>query len=116
VSGLRDDRIKYIVKARGEEESLAQLVETALQEENEIKFQRFKGNLTWSGPGHLGNHGREPRPQVKREMCVTSIKCFRCQGIGHVARDCSEKPMCTRCQRGGHVARDCRVRKFQGNL
>jgi hypothetical protein len=44
VAGLKDERIKYIVKARGEEESLAQLAETALQEESEIKSQRFKGN------------------------------------------------------------------------
>jgi hypothetical protein len=37
VSGLRDDRIKYIVKTLSEDESLAQLVETALQEECEIR-------------------------------------------------------------------------------
>jgi hypothetical protein len=43
VAGLKDERLKYIVKARGEEESLAQLVETALQEESEIKSQQFKG-------------------------------------------------------------------------
>jgi hypothetical protein len=33
VAGLKDDRVKYIVKAKGEEETLAQLVETALQED-----------------------------------------------------------------------------------
>jgi hypothetical protein len=33
VAGLKDERIKYIVKEKGEENSLAQLVETALQEE-----------------------------------------------------------------------------------
>jgi hypothetical protein len=42
VAGLKDDRVKYIVKTRGEEESLAQLVETALQEESEVKSQKFK--------------------------------------------------------------------------
>jgi hypothetical protein len=52
VAGLRDDRIKYVVKAKGEENLLAQLVETALQEESEVKSQKFKGNqstssLTW---------------------------------------------------------------------
>jgi hypothetical protein len=41
---LRDERVKYIFQAKGEVESLAQLVETALQEESEIKSQRFKGN------------------------------------------------------------------------
>jgi hypothetical protein len=44
VAGLKDDRIKYIVKARGEDDSLAQLVETALQEKSEVKSQKCKGN------------------------------------------------------------------------
>jgi hypothetical protein len=39
VAGLRDERIKYIVKAKGEEKSLAQLLEIALHEEREIKSQ-----------------------------------------------------------------------------
>jgi hypothetical protein len=62
IAGLKDDRIKYIVKAKGEEESLAQLVETALQEESEIQSQKFKGNqnnLTWSGLGYSGAYRRE---------------------------------------------------------
>jgi hypothetical protein len=95
VAGLMDDRIKYIVKAKGEEESLAQLVETALQEESEIKSQKFKGNqndLTWPGPGYSGAFRKKNRPQVKREVNVTSVKCYRCQRIGHVARFCSEIP------------------------
>jgi hypothetical protein len=33
VAGLKDDRITYTVKAGREKDSLAQLVETALQEE-----------------------------------------------------------------------------------
>jgi hypothetical protein len=37
VAGLKDERIRYIVKAKGEDESLAQLVETALQEESEVR-------------------------------------------------------------------------------
>jgi septum formation inhibitor MinC len=44
IAGLRDDRIRYIVKAKGEEESLTRLLETVLQEESEIKSQQFKGN------------------------------------------------------------------------
>jgi hypothetical protein len=52
VAGLKDERIKYTIKAKGEENSLIQLVETALQEESEVKSQKFKGNqntsnLTW---------------------------------------------------------------------
>jgi hypothetical protein len=33
VAGLRDERIKVIVKTKGEEGSIAQLIETAIQEE-----------------------------------------------------------------------------------
>jgi hypothetical protein len=83
--------LKYTVKARGEEESLAQLVETALQEESEIKSQRFKGNqgnLTWSGPSYSGVGRRDHRPQVKREVNVTSSRCFVCQWTGHIAKFC----------------------------
>jgi hypothetical protein len=112
VAGLKDDRVKYIVKARGEEESLAQLVETALQEESEIKSQRFKGNLTWAGPGYSENFGREHRPQVKKEVCVTSSRCYR----SHIAKFCSEKPACEKCHRVGHETRNCRAKGSQGNL
>jgi hypothetical protein len=118
VAGLKDDRVKYIVKAKSEEESLAQLVETALQEESEIKSQKFKGNqnnLTWSGPGYSGTFRKENRPQVKREVNVTSVRCYRCQRTGHVARFCSEKPACGKCRRPGHETRNCRVKGPQGN-
>jgi hypothetical protein len=50
ISGLKDNRIKYIAKAR-EDEHLAQLVEIVLQEKSKIKSQRTKGNLAWAGPG-----------------------------------------------------------------
>jgi hypothetical protein len=87
VAGLKDDRVKYIVKAR-EEESLAQLVETALQEESEIRSQRFKsnqGNSTWASPGY-SVFKKEHRPQIKRDVNVTSVICYRCQGRAHLAR------------------------------
>jgi hypothetical protein len=69
VAGLKD-KIKYIVKAR--EDSLAQLVETALQEESEVKSQKFRGNvanLICPNSGYLGNLRKEYRPQVKRGEC-----------------------------------------------
>jgi hypothetical protein len=84
---LRDDRIKYIVKARGYEESLAQLVETALQEESDVKLQKCKGGLAivkW--PDHTGNTGNMKReyrvPKKGRSNAVTSVTCFRCQELG----------------------------------
>jgi hypothetical protein len=71
VAGLKGDRIKYVVKAKSENEFLAQLVETALQKESEIHSQKFKGNqnnLTWSRPEYSGTFRKESRPQVKREV------------------------------------------------
>jgi DNA-directed RNA polymerase subunit L len=55
VAGLKDDRIKYVVKATGEDNSIAQLLETALQEESEVKSQKFKGN---QGIGGTADYGR----------------------------------------------------------
>jgi hypothetical protein len=71
ITGLKDDRIKYsyIVKAKREENSLAQLVETALQEESEVRSQKFKGNqnsLSWQNAGSYGGLRRDNKPQIKR--------------------------------------------------
>jgi hypothetical protein len=66
VAGLTDERIKYVVKAKGEDNSLAQLVETAFQEESELKSQNFKGNqrkLTWPNPNYSGGIMRYYRPR-----------------------------------------------------
>ena len=44
VAGLKDERVKMIVKPKGEDNSLAQMVETAMQEECELKSQKFKNS------------------------------------------------------------------------
>jgi hypothetical protein len=114
VAGLRDDRVKYIVKARGENESLAQLVETALQEESELKSHQFKGNPTNLNWPNRRSYTYTDRPQIKREInAVTSIKCYRCLGVGHISRDCRKRPTCGACRREGHVTSECRARGSQ---
>jgi hypothetical protein len=71
MKGLKDGRIKYIVKAKKEESSLAQLVETALQEESEVKSQKFKRNqnsLSWPNAGNRNlwnSHGNCDRSRIK---------------------------------------------------
>jgi hypothetical protein len=56
---------------------------------------------------------------------VTSVKCYRCQGMGHIAIDCGargtqsdrgRKPTCVRCHKAGHNERDCRAGGSLGNL
>lgn len=35
---------------------------------------------------------------------------FRCDGVGHIARDCSQsasEPSCYNCRKTGHLAREC---------
>jgi hypothetical protein len=44
-----------------------------------------------SSPGYSGVLKKEHRPQIKRDVNITSIKYYRCQEIEHSARDCSEK-------------------------
>jgi hypothetical protein len=116
VAGLNDDRVKYIVKAKGEKESLAQLVETALQEESELKSQKYKGNSPWPNTGYSGYVRRDCRPQIKREVnVVISVKCYNCQEEGHMMRDCKKNPRCGTCRKAGHVSRHCRAAGLQGN-
>ena len=135
VAGLKDERIKYIVKAKSDNESMAQLVEFALQEENEIKSQRFKGLTTdvfdkykYNYRGEWRNRSNVPisdqsrfrvkqeRNEVKKEVnLVETRQCYRCEGWGHLARDCPKTPRlkCNTCGRTGHDARSCRMK--QGN-
>jgi hypothetical protein len=121
VAGLRDDRIKYLVKAKEEENSLAQLIETALQGESEVNLQKFKGNqsttsLTWPNAGNHGGLRRDYRPEMKREVnAITSMQCFRCQRAGPLAENCRNKSTYGTCHKVGHVTKDCRAKGSQGN-
>jgi hypothetical protein len=80
VAVLKDDRVKYIVNARGEEDSLAEFVETALQKESEVKSKSFKGNsgnLKWPNPVNAGNFSRDYRPHIKRGECSSLYEVFQ---------------------------------------
>ena len=135
VAGLKDERIKYIVKAKSDNESLAQLVEFAIQEENEIRSQRFRGINTdvfekpkyhqkkeWKDKSNVPNSDnfnnkfKQENTRVKREVnAVDNRQCFKCQGWGHIARNCPKvsELSCSVCNKSGHEARTCRLN--QGN-
>ena len=59
VAGLKDERVKMIVKTKGEDNSLAQMIETAIQEECELKSQRYKNNTV-----HTWYSGRQERGRL----------------------------------------------------
>lgn len=121
IAGLKDERVKYIVKTKGEEVHMAQLIETALQEESECKSQRFKnpsneGTFWHNRQGNGYKHDNRGKPVIKRE--VNMVKqvdkqgvCYRCQGKGHFARDCRNKAVCRNCNKIGHETRECRMKQ-----
>lgn len=37
------------------------------------------------------------------------VKCYSCQGFGHIAKDCKTK-FCNYCKREGHVITECHRR------
>lgn len=112
IAGLKDDRVKYIVKAKGEDESLAQLVEMALQEESEVKSLKYKNNGQGYSPSWMTKSDYRG-PQIKREvnLATPNVQCHFCKETGHFIRDCSKAPPCYKCNKKGHSARFCN----QGN-
>ena len=97
------------------------MIETAIQEECELKSQRYKNNTghTWySGRQERGRFDRDQTPPIKREVNVTStVECFRCREPGHIAKHCQNSPRCFKCGKKGHVGRQCRSgNRQQGNL
>jgi hypothetical protein len=112
VAGLKDERVKTIVKTKGEDGSIAQLIETAIQEECEVRSQKFKYNLGSTTPWYQQNvrSGKQgfQVPPIKREVNITTVtKCFRCGKSGHLMRNCRSPPQCSTCGRRGHSEQQC---------
>ena len=61
MAGLWDEQVRLIVKTKGEDESLVQIRESAIQEECEVKSQKYR-NLQGSMPEN-GRH-KVPRTQI----------------------------------------------------
>ena len=94
IQGLHDDRIKTMVKAKGNINTpMAQLVEVALEEESVIRSERFKRSSYEKG--QFGNQGARyvPRkPKEHEEVRVVTAVCYRCKERGHIERNCRELP------------------------
>ena len=42
----------------------------------------------------------------------TVQQCFKCQGFGHIAKNCTEEQKCLRCS-GSHPLKECKIEKSQ---
>jgi hypothetical protein len=117
MAGLKDERVKTMVKAKGEDDSIAQLIETAIQVECELKSQKYRLNSGSTTPWYQRNARSDRQgfqtPPSKREVNITTItRCCRCGKPGHLARDYRSSPQCFKCGRQGHSQQQCRS---QGN-
>jgi len=117
IQGLYDERIKTMVKTKGNINTpMAQLVEVALEEECAIKSERFRKN--YPEKGQFMNKGNKNTFKVKHEPAevpVATMMCYRCQKEGHRASQCRNPPLCRKCKKVGHETRDCKQGQRQGN-
>ena len=95
VQGLYDDRIKTMVKAKGSVNTrMAQLVEVSLEDESAIKSERFKRNSFEKGQYENQENRNVPKKYNERkEVRTATVKCHRCNKMGHYSRQCRELPL-----------------------
>jgi cellular nucleic acid-binding protein len=87
---------------------------------NERPFGDRSGKREERGGGVGGGYRREGgNGGMRREGGAggnSSIRCYRCNKNGHIARDCKENSeRCYRCNQSGHIAKDCTKADDSGN-
>ena len=105
IQGLYDDRIKTMVKTKGNVNTpVAQLVEVALEEESAIRSERSKRNF--SERGHFGNQRYKDGQGIKTERTEVRTATRGCAVGGHTAQGGQR---CYRCHKKGHLMKDCKA-------
>ena len=69
---------------------------------NPYSGHRFRTSFPPSSTPHRSGHSSDPNTQARRQPDIhrnhqaeepaASLKCYKCQGYGHLARDCPSKP------------------------
>ncbi|XP_004309973.1 PREDICTED: uncharacterized protein LOC101299926 [Fragaria vesca subsp. vesca] len=108
--------------------TLAEVVESALAVEQEeamheaegLRDVHGKGKAVAGGSGVEGHHGASGKRQRTDQQALATVpaapirqveplRCYRCDGLGHIARECHKRKTqaCYSCGQVGHLAREC---------
>ena len=55
------------------------------------------------------NNSQQQKPQTTTSQVTSNTRCYKCQGFGHIAKDCPNKrtPICKICFSINHRVKDC---------
>ena len=128
IQGLNNERIRTIVRNRGESILLSQAIEISLEEEGAIlSVRKISGAV---GPllrchrcKKLGRtadkcrsnekfphtHAREVNEFTEVTEVTEFMSCFNCGRDGHAAKNCRQGTVCKQCGMEGRTENNCRV-------
>ena len=123
IHGIQDESVRTAVKFHADS-SFKQVVEKAIEEESDKRSIQSKIYLSNSkkstmtnkisttthsarGIGGPSSNWIRVKQEPQGENAI-QIKCYRCQKMGHMAKDCRGVAFCNSCKRKGHETRECR--------
>nr|XP_011470206.1 PREDICTED: CCHC-type zinc finger protein CG3800-like [Fragaria vesca subsp. vesca] len=94
--------------------------EEAMHEAEGLRDVHGKGKAVAGGSGAEGLDGASGKRQQTDQQALATVpaapirqveplRCYRCDGLGHIARECHKRKTqaCYRCGQVGHLAREC---------